>query len=142
MLALDGAEATNSRGDEDADVMSEGNVALQTRITEGEFRRRHCVMDEDVHLLDVLGEVRLVLEAHHVICHLDHEAALAVVILCAVPHLHWVLEIKPLSRLLKLLQLGQLSLLLLNKATTNIMAFTFRYFWFNILEKKKLHPER
>ena len=63
----------------------------------------HQVVDKLVHLLDVLGEVRLVLEAHHVVRHLDHEAALAVVILCAVSHLHWILEVKPLCRLLKLL---------------------------------------
>ena len=63
----------------------------------------HQVVDKLVHLLDVLGEVRLVLEAHHVVCHLDHQAAHAVVVLGAVPDLHRVLEVKSLRRLLKLL---------------------------------------
>ena len=40
----------------------------------------HQIVDELVHLLDVLGGVRLVLETHHVVRHLDHQAPLAVVI--------------------------------------------------------------
>ena len=47
----------------------------------------HQIVDELVHLLDVHGEVGLVLEAVHVVRHLDHQAPLAVVILGGVSDL-------------------------------------------------------
>ena len=47
----------------------------------------HQIVHKLVHLLDVLGGVRLVLETHHVVRHLDHQAPLAVVILGGVSDL-------------------------------------------------------
>ena len=54
----------------------------------------HQVVDELVHLLDVHGQVGLVLETVHVVRHLHHQAARAVVVLGAVPHLHGVLKVQ------------------------------------------------
>ena len=56
----------------------------------------HQVVDKLVHLLHILSSLRLELETDHVICHLHHHAPLAVVVLGAVPHLHGVLQVKPL----------------------------------------------
>ena len=47
----------------------------------------HQVVDELVHLLDILSQVSLILETHHVICHLHHQTPRAVIILGAVANL-------------------------------------------------------
>ena len=47
----------------------------------------HQVVDKLVHLLDILSQVGFVLETHHIVRHLDHQASRAVVILGAVANL-------------------------------------------------------
>ena len=63
----------------------------------------HQVVDELLHLLDVLGQLSLVLETLRVVRHLEDEAAGGVVVLGGVPHLHGVLQVQSLGGLLKLL---------------------------------------
>ena len=47
----------------------------------------HQIVDKFVHLLDILCEISLVLETHHIVSHLDHQTARTVVILGAVANL-------------------------------------------------------
>src|SRR5690606_31266644 len=54
VLVLDGLEPADPRGDVDADVVGDVGSDLQARITHREVRGRNGVLDEDVHLLDVL----------------------------------------------------------------------------------------
>ena len=63
----------------------------------------HQVVDKLLALFDVLSRLCFVLEAHHVVRHLQDEAALGVVVLGGEPHLHRVLEVQPLRCRLKLL---------------------------------------
>src|SRR5581483_4409640 len=54
MLPLDGGEPADPRGNEHADPRRDLRGDLQTGIVDRELRRRDRVLDEDVHLLDVL----------------------------------------------------------------------------------------
>ena len=69
------------------------------------FRRHvsHQIVHKLLTLLDILGDLSLVLQADGVVRHLEDEASLGVVVLGGEPHLHRVLQIQPLSSSLKLL---------------------------------------
>ena len=54
VLAFDRGEPADARRDEDADARRGRGRHLQARILHRELRRRNRVLDEDVHLLDVL----------------------------------------------------------------------------------------
>ena len=63
----------------------------------------HQIVYKFLTLLDILGGLSLVLETDHVVCHLEDERAGGVIVLGGVAHLHRVLEVESLGRLLKLL---------------------------------------
>ena len=54
VLALDGGEAANARGDEHAGPRPQRPLQIHAGILQREGRRRHRVLDEHVHLPDVL----------------------------------------------------------------------------------------
>ena len=53
MLALDGAEPADARGDEHPDARGDVRGDLQPGVVDRELRRGDGELDEDVHLLDV-----------------------------------------------------------------------------------------
>ena len=63
----------------------------------------HQIVNEFFTFFHVLGGLCLVLETNHVVGHLEDERPGGVVVLGGVAHLHGVLQVQPLCRLLKLL---------------------------------------
>ena len=63
----------------------------------------HQIVYKFLALLDILGGISLVLETDHVVRHLEDQGAGGVVVLGGVAHLHRVLQVESLRRLLELL---------------------------------------